>query len=131
MRNLMVLATLGRVLLAALFILSGIGKIAAPGMTQSYIADAGLPLPLLVYLSAVVIEIGGGALLVLGYRVRLAALMLAAFTLAAAIGFHLRFSDPNQIVHFLKNIAIIGGLFQVAAFGSGDLSLDSRASGNR
>jgi putative oxidoreductase len=120
------LAAVGRLLIALLFLLSGVGKIAAPAATQGYIAAVGLPLPLLGYLIAIVVELGGGVLLLLGYRTRLVSLIMAAFTLAAALAFHHDFADQNQMIHFLKNIAIIGGLLQVAAFGAGSLSIDAR-----
>jgi putative oxidoreductase len=116
---------LGRVLIAALFLPSGLGKIAAPAATQAYIAAAGLPLPFLAYRAAVAVEIGGGLLLVVGYRSRWVALALAVFTVAAAFGFHDNFADENQMVHFFKNIAIAGGLLQVVAFGAGAYSVDA------
>jgi len=120
------LAAAGRVLIAVLFLLSGLGKIAAPAMAQGYIASAGLPAPLLGYLIAIIVEVGGGLLLVIGYQTRIVALVLAAFALAAGLAFHRDFADQNQMIHFLKNIAIAGGLLQVAAFGAGSLSLDAR-----
>ncbi|HWK46186.1 MAG TPA: DoxX family protein [Stellaceae bacterium] len=120
------LAAAGRVLIAVLFLLSGLGKLAAPGMTEGYIASVGLPAPLLGYLIAIVVEVGGGLLLLFGYQTRIVALIVAAFTLATALVFHHDFSDQNQMIHFLKNIAIVGGLLQVAAFGAGSLSLDAR-----
>jgi putative oxidoreductase len=120
------LAAAGRVLIAVLFLLSGLSKIAAPEMTQGYIASAGLPAPFLGYLIAIIVEVGGGVLLVIGYRTRVVALVMAAFTLAAALAFHHDFADQNQMIHFLKNVAIVGGLLQVAAFGAGSFSLDAR-----
>jgi len=120
------IAAVGRLLLAVLFIFSGLGKIMAPAATQGYIASVGLPLPLLSYLLAVVVELGGGILLVVGYQTRIVSLVIAAFTLATALVFHNNFADQNQMIHFLKNISIAGGLLQVAAFGAGALSLDAR-----
>jgi putative oxidoreductase len=117
-------AALSRLLLALLFLLSGVGKFAAPAGTQAYIAAAGLPLPLLGYLIAVVVELGGGLLLVVGYQTRLVATVMALFTLATALFFHNNFADQNQMTHFLKNIAITGGLLHVAAFGAGAFSID-------
>ncbi|TLY49426.1 MAG: DoxX family protein [Gammaproteobacteria bacterium] len=125
--NQQTVAALGRLLLAGLFLFSGLGKIMAPEGTQAYIAAAGLPFPLLGYLAAIAVELGGGILLLLGYRTRIVAWAMAAFTIAAALCFHNHFADQNQLVHFLKNIAIAGGLLQVAAFGAGGLSLDARA----
>jgi putative oxidoreductase len=117
--------SVGRVLIAVIFLISGFGKIADPAGTQAYIAAAGLPLPLVAYVIAVIVEAGGGLLLLLGFQTRIAALALAVFSIAAAFGFHHDFADQNQMVHFLKNLAIAGGLLQVVAFGAGAFSLDA------
>ena len=77
-------ATSGRLLMAAIFLLSGLGKIAQPEMTQGYIASAGLPFPFLAYLIAIAVELGGGAFLVVGFQTRIVALVMAVFTVAAA-----------------------------------------------
>jgi putative oxidoreductase len=118
------LPALGRVLIALLFLLSGFSKITSPAATQAYIASAGLPLPLLGYLAAVIVEVGGSILLILGFQTRIVALVMALFTIAAALSFHHNFGDQNQMIHFFKNIAIIGGLLQIAAFGAGRFVLD-------
>ena len=120
------LPLVGRLLIATIFLVSAFGKLSAPGATQGYIASVGLPAPLLSYLAALAIELGGGLMLVLGYRTRLAALGLAAFSVISAIVFHHALGDQNQMFHFLKNIAMAGGLLQVVAFGPGAFSLDSR-----
>src|SRR5258705_4052893 len=112
-------ATFGRLLIAAIFLVSGLGKLANPQMTQGYIASAGLPFPLLAYVTAVAIELGGGALLVVGFQARAASIVMATFTVAAALSVHHNLADQNQMAHFLKNIAITGGLLQVVAFGAG------------
>lgn len=119
-------AAVGRLLLALIFILSGLGKLGASEATQGYIASVGLPLPMLSYLIAIVVEVVGGLLLFVGCQTRIASLALAGFTLVAAVLFHSNFADQNQMIHFLKNISIIGGLLQVAAFGAGALSIDAR-----
>ena len=116
----------GRLLLAILFLLSGLSKIAAPDATIGYIGMVGLPVPQLGYLIALIVEIGGGLLLVAGFQTRIVALALAVFTLVGALAFHNDFADQNQMIHFLKNIAITGGLLQVASFGAGSFSLDAR-----
>ena len=116
----------GRFLLAILFILSGLSKLGAAAATQAYIAKAGLPLPVLAYVGTVAIELGAGLMLLVGYRTRAAALALALFTLAAAAFFHNQFGDRNQFIHFMKNLAICGGLLQVYVFGAGGLSIDAR-----
>ena len=116
----------GRVLLATIFVLSGVGKIFAPEATVGYIASAGLPFPQLAFLGAVLVELGGGLLLVVGYKTRLAAIVLAVFSVAAGLIFHSVAGDQNHFIHLLKNFAIAGGLLQVVAFGAGSLSLDAR-----
>lgn len=116
---------LARALLASLFLISGFGKLAAPAATKAYIAYAGLPLPDLAYVIAVVVEVGFGLALLTGYRTRLVAALMALFAVATALAFHDHFGDQNQFIHFLKNLAIAGGLLQVAATGAGAYSLDA------
>ena len=120
------LPLIGRLLIAAPFLLSGVGKLAAYDRVVGMITAAGLPFAPLGWVIAIVVEIGGGLLMIAGFRARIAAFALAAFTLAAAVLFHRNFSDPNQMIHFLKNIVIIGGLLNIAYFGAGPLSLDNR-----
>jgi putative oxidoreductase len=116
----------GRILLASIFIASGLGKLAAPAATQGYIASVGAPLPLLAYAVAVIVELAGGAMLLVGYRTKAAALTLAVFTIAAAALFHNNFADQMQMIMFMKNLAITGGLLHVVAFGPGRVSIDNR-----
>ena len=122
---------LGRLLIGLPFAMSGLGKLAAYGKTTAMIAAAGLPVPPLAYAVAVAVELGGGLLLVAGYQARLVAIALALFSIAAAVSFHGNFADQNQMIHFLKNLMIMGGLLQVAAFGAGRLSLDARLAAGR
>jgi putative oxidoreductase len=117
---------IGRVLIATLFILSGLSKIAAPAATIGMIQSSGLPFPILGYVGSIAVELGASTLLILGFQTRLVALGMAAFTLATAFAFHTNFGDVDQFIHFFKNISIIGGLLQVAAFGAGRFSLDAR-----
>jgi putative oxidoreductase len=119
-------ALIGRLLIAVPFLVSGFGKVASPAITQGYIAAVGLPLPVVGYAIAVAIEVGGSLLLLLGIKTRLTAVAMAVFTLAAAVAFHTNFADQNQMIHFLKNLTITGGLLQVAAFGAGKFSVDAR-----
>jgi len=118
-------ATAGRVLIGVLFLMSGLSKLAAPAATQGYIASVGLPLPALAYAAAVAVEVLGSILLIAGVRTRFVAAGMTVFTLATALTFHKNFADPNQMIHFMKNIAIMGGLLQVVAFGGGKFSIDS------
>lgn len=119
-------ATAGRVLLATIFLLSGVSKLAAPAGTIGYIAAAGLPFPEGAYAAAVFVEVVLASALIVGYQTRIVAAAIAVFSLATAFGFHADFADQNQFIHFFKNVAIAGGLLQVVAFGGGALSLDAR-----
>lgn len=118
----------GRLMIGLPFAMSGFGKLAAYGATTAYIASAGLPVPPLAYAIAVLVELGGGLLLIAGYQARSVALAMAVFTLAAAVSFHNNFADQNQTIHFLKNVMMAGGLLQIFAFGAGAISLDARFS---
>jgi putative oxidoreductase len=120
------LSFIGRLLIGLPFAMSGLSKLAAYGPTTAMIAAAGLPLPPLAFAVAVAVELGAGLLLIVGYRVRLAALVLAVFSLATAVSFHSNFADQDQMIHFLKNVMITGGLLQIAAFGAGAPSIDNR-----
>lgn len=114
---------LGRIGLSVIFILSGIGKIAAFAGTQQYMASAGVPgflLPLVI-----LVEVGGGLFILAGAFTRATAVMLALFTLAAGLLFHANVADQNQFIHLLKNIAIAGGFLTLAAHGAGPLSVDA------
>lgn len=123
------LALAGRVLIASLFIPAGIAKIAGFGGTAGYIASKGLPLPEVGAVLAIVVEVGVALALLIGWRTRAAALVLALFTLAAAALFHNYWALPAdqqmmQQLLFTKNLAVVGGLLAFAAWGAGALSLD-------
>jgi putative oxidoreductase len=121
----------GRLLIGLPFAMSGLGKLAAYGPTTAMISAVGLPVPPLAFAVAVAVELGGGLLLIAGFRVRPIAVALALFCLATAVSFHSNFADQNQMIHFLKNIMIAGGLLQIAAFGAGAISVDDRLSQDR
>ena len=116
----------GRGLIAMLFILSGLSKLAAPAATIGYIASTHLPLPVAGFAIAVAIELCGGSFLLMGYKTRIVAFIMALFTLATAVIFHNNFADQNTLIHFLKNFAIVGGLLNVAVVDGNSLSLDAR-----
>ncbi len=116
----------GRILLSAIFLLSGVSKIGASAGMIAYIESVGLPFPSLALAIAILVEVGGGIALILGYRTRLVAAGLALFSVATALAFHNQLGDQNQFIHFFKNIAMAGGLLQVVAFGAGRFSLDAR-----
>jgi putative oxidoreductase len=119
------LPLLGRILIAVPFILSGVNKLATHDVTVGYIISVGLPLPQLGWLIAVVVEVGLGAVLIVGYSTRLVALVLALYVVATAVFFHRNFADQNQLFHFFKNIMITGGLLQILYFGAGPMSIDA------
>ena len=125
------LALVGRVLLALLFIPAGFGKLMGFAGTVGYIASAGLPLPQVGAVIAIIVEVGFGLMLLVGFKTRIAAIVLAVFTVAASIFFHNYWGMPadkayvNQLM-FFKNIAISGGLLAFAAIGAGRFSIDKR-----
>jgi putative oxidoreductase len=119
---------IGRILMAAIFLVSGVGKALAPAATIGYIQSVGLPFATLGLVAAVAIEVGGGLMLALGIRTRLVAALLAAFSVVTAFVFHNAVGDQNQLIHLMKNIAMAGGLLQVVAFGAGAYSFDAASS---
>ena len=119
------LPLIGRILLAAIFIMSGLGKLADPAGTMGYIASIGLPLPGVALAGAIAVEVGGGLLIAIGLYSRITALAMAVFSIATALLFHNALGDQNQMIHFMKNISIAGGFLQIAAFGAGGFSLDA------
>ena len=122
---------IGRILFVALFLPAGIGKLTGFAGTVGYISSIGLPLPTLGEALALIVEIVGSLALLVGFQTRIAALVLAVFTLVASIFFHAYWAAaPDQafIVQllFFKNIAVVGGLLVLAAQGAGGWSLDAR-----
>ena len=115
----------GRLMIGLPFAMSGLGKLAAYGATTAMIGSAGLPFPSLAFAVAVAVELGGGLLLIAGYRARYVAAAIAVFSIATALSFHSNFADQNQMIHFLKNVMLAGGLVQIAAFGAGAFSIDN------
>ncbi|MBB5752132.1 DoxX family protein [Prosthecomicrobium pneumaticum] len=114
----------GRILIAAIFLISGFGKLMDPAGTAGYMSSVGLP-GILVW-PTIVVELLGGILIVVGYQTRIVALILAAFTLVAGLLFHLQPADMGQMINFWKNIAIVGGFLFLFAGGPGPLSIDRR-----
>jgi putative oxidoreductase len=117
---------IGRILLSIIFIISGFDKLANHSGTVDYINSVGAPLPEVAYWIALFAEIGLGLALFVGFKARFAAIGLAGFTFAAALLFHSNFSDQIQMIMFMKNLTIIGGLLLVVAYGAGAFSLDNR-----
>jgi len=128
------LTLIGRALLALLFIPAGFGKISAFAGTVGYIASKGVPLPELAAAAAIGVELGLGLLLLIGWQTRWAALGIALFTLVITFIFHNFWAVPAAQVmaqqqSFFKNIAVVGGLLTVAAWGAGAWSVDGRQGG--
>jgi putative oxidoreductase len=121
------LPLLGRILIGAPFVMSGLGKLGAYAATVGYIAAMGLPVPPLAFVVAVLTELGGGLLLLSGYRARVVSLAMAVFCVVTAMFFHHNFADQKQMIHFLKNVMMAGGLLQITWFGAGAFSLDARS----
>jgi len=122
----------GRVMVSAIFLVFGIRKLIAVAGTAGYFAKLGFPMPEVMAWVAILIEVGGGALLLLGWQTRRIAWLLIAFTVIATLMAH-RYWEfdaaqyANQMTHFFKNVAMVGGLLYIAAFGAGALSVDGRA----
>lgn len=112
-------ALIGRVLMSALFIWSGFDKLVAAAGTKAYFASLGVPLPELVWLVAVGVELLGGLALLLGVQARLTALVLGVWCIATALVGHSNFADPNMQIHFMKNLAMAGGFIFISVFGAG------------
>ena len=123
---------LGRLLIALIFVFAGFGKVTGFEGTVGYITSKGLPLPTLAAIGAIIVELGGGILLAIGWKTKLAAAALFVFTAMTALFFHNFWAmapdqAQNQMIHFMKNLAIMGGLLFVMAHGSGLLSVDRRS----
>lgn len=115
----------GRILLAHIFLLAGLNKISGYSGTQGYMEAMGVPgmlLPLVILL-----EVGGAVAIIVGWQTRWAAYALALFSIVAALIFHSNLADQIQMILFMKNWALAGGLLVLAANGAGAFSLDQRA----
>jgi putative oxidoreductase len=120
-----------RVLLALMFLLAGISKFGGLEGTAGYIASKGLPAPQLLAIATAALEVVAAVLIIVGWQARWAALALAAFTLLASVLFHNYWAMPAeqqmmQQLMFMKNIAVVGGLLAIFAFGAGAWSLDAK-----
>jgi putative oxidoreductase len=124
------LLAVGRILLAVLFVMSGLEKVMDLGATAAAIGGKGLPFPQVLAVLTIVAELGGGLLIIVGWQTRLVALVLAIFCALAAYFFHDFWHYPpgaehtNNMIHFMKNISIIGGFLVLCAVGGGRYSLD-------
>ncbi|MFV1982781.1 MAG: DoxX family protein [Thiohalomonadales bacterium] len=114
-----------RILMALIFLMAGLNKIGGYEGTQGYMESVGAPgmlLPLVI-----IVEVGGAVLLIIGWKVRYSAYALAIFTLLAGFLFHSNFADKMQLIMFMKNIAMVGGLIAIAGLPiSKSISLDHK-----
>lgn len=129
------LAFAGRILLALMFVLAGFGKITGFAGTVGYMQSKGMPAAEVLAVLTILLEVGGGLALMVGFRTRWAAIALALFTLVASMIFHNFWAVPEaqrmvQNLMFMKNLSIVGGMLVLAAFGPGAWSLDARSGGS-
>jgi putative oxidoreductase len=118
-----IVTIVARVLMSHIFILSGLSKIGGYAATQGYMAHMGVPgflLPLVI-----LTELGGGLLLLVGFQARIVAFLLAGFSVVAALVFHHNLADQMQMINFMKNLAMAGGLLMVTLNGAGAPSIDA------
>lgn len=118
-----------RILLAMLFVIMGLTKIASFSGIQGYMVANGVPGILLA--PTILFEVGGGIALIIGWQTRAMAVLLAGFSVLTALIFHRNIGDPSQLPHFLKNVSIAGGMLVLALHGAGSLSLDGRSSASK
>ena len=120
-------APAGRVLIAFMFVMSGLNKINNYGNTAGWMDAMGVPGSLLPIV--IVLEVLGGAAIMIGWQTRIAAILFAAFSVMSAAIFHADFSDQNQMIHFMKNVSIAGGFLFLIVHGAGTYSMDNRGKG--
>jgi len=120
-------APVGRVLIAFMFVMSGLNKINNYGNTAGWMDAMGVPGSLLPIV--IVLEVLGGAAIMIGWQTRIAASLFAAFSVMSAAIFHADFSDQNQMILFMKNVSIAGGFLFLIVHGAGTYSMDNRGKG--
>lgn len=126
-----VAALVGRILLALLFVIAGFGKIAGFDGTAGYMASKGLPMPQVLLVLTILLELGGGLLLVTGWKVRWVTLAFFLWLIPTTLIFHKFWGIEagqvqNQMNHFLKNVSIMGGMLLLCAWGPGAYSVDKK-----
>jgi putative oxidoreductase len=118
-------ALFGRLLLGAIFVWAGLGKLLAATATIAYFGKLGLPLPPVAFATAVLVEVGVSVAFIAGFYTRSAALILAVWSIATAMVAHTNFADHNMEIHFFKNVAMCGGFISAALLGAGAFSVDA------
>ena len=117
-------APAGRILISLIFVVSGISKLGNYSGTQGYMESVGVPGMLLPIVIAV--ELLGGLAIIFGWHTRIAAFLLAGFSMVSAVLFHGNFGDQMQMIMFMKNLALAGGFLMIVALGAGPWSIDNR-----
>jgi putative oxidoreductase len=118
------LLAFGRSLLSFVFIWDGIVQLLHPSATAHYFADVHVPAPQVAVWLSIPIHLLGGLALLVGLKTRWVAALLALLALGTAFGVHLPKGDPDNLLHFYKNLAIAGGLLYVVVYGAGDVSIE-------
>ena len=118
-------APAGRILISLIFVVSGISKLGNFSGTQGYMESVGVPGMLLPIVIAV--ELLGSLAIILGWHTRIAAFLLAGFSLVSAVLFHANFGDQMQMIMFMKNLALAGGFLMLVSLGAGPWSIDNRS----
>jgi putative oxidoreductase len=121
-----IIVLVGRILLAAIFILAGFSKLTDISGTAGYFGMYNLPAPSVMAVLAGLVELVGGIAVLIGFQTRIAAFGLAVFCVLSALIAHMDWADLNQIINFQKNLAMAGGFLVLAAYGAGALSVDAR-----
>ncbi|MBI3899125.1 MAG: DoxX family protein [Gammaproteobacteria bacterium] len=121
----------GRILIVLIFLLSGIGKITGFGQMAEMMAGKGLPMATLLLILSIVVEVGGSAMIILGWKARLAALIMLLWMIPVTLVFHPFWTMPEdqayiQQIMFMKNLSMMGAMIYIMVFGSGPLSLDKK-----
>lgn len=124
--QLKIIQPISRILISTIFLMSAFGKITNFAGTQQYMAIYGMPLTAFFLICAIILEVVGGLSILLGYKARLAGVILVIFLVPTTLIFHAKFSDQIQMIMFLKNLAIIGALLMVVSFGPGHFSIDEK-----
>ena len=121
-----IIVLVGRILLAAIFILAGFSKLADISGTAAYFGMYNLPVPSVLAVISSLVEVVGGVAVLIGFQTRIAAFGLAVFCVLTALIAHMGWADLNQLIHFQKNLAMAGGFLVLGAYGAGALSVDAR-----
>lgn len=120
------LAIAARVLMSLIFIIAGWGKLTGFSGTVGYFGSLGLPMPSIITPLVILIELGGGLALLIGFKTRWVAAVLALFSIGSALIAHTNFADMNQMNNFLKNLAMAGGFLMFVRHGAGSPSVDEK-----